>query len=200
MVIFSVYAAQKEKNTALQGLSIFFDCFVLIYELIQMKLYGFREYWSNVANIVDFSSSILIIVASIFGWALDSLDPLAVNWVVSVAIIFGYTKLLSYAKVFDNTRRFIRITGEIIWDMRSFIMMLLFIFFSFTIIFICLDEAEEFTFGSMFLLSYNYLFANYESEGLTTSQYIFFVIFTLLLAVVLINMLIAIMGDSYSRV
>lgn len=91
-------------------------------------------------------------------------------------------------------------TIEIIWDMRSFALMLLFIFFSFAIIFMIFDQEGTATFGQQLLLAYNYLFANYESEGFSASLYVFFIVFTILLAVVLINMLIAIMEDSYSRV
>mmetsp|Transcript_22437 Transcript_22437/g.19368 ORF Transcript_22437/g.19368 Transcript_22437/m.19368 type:complete len:258 (-) Transcript_22437:344-1117(-) len=158
---------------------------------------GPKVYFSDIYNYVDMSSTFLLLASLISTWA--EVDELAGNWVFTITILLNYTKWIGYARVFDQTRRLIRIIVEIVSDMRSFIFMLLFIIFGFSIIFFQFDDASE-DYEDSLLFTYEIMFSSFNTAILNDSQIIYFIIITMILSVVLLNMLIAIMGDTFGRV
>lgn len=82
--------------------------------------------------------------------------------------------------------------------MRSFILILIFLVFGFALIFNQFDRTQ--TFGDHLLDIYIMIYANSDPTEFTPAQVAYYVIFTAILAIILLNMLIAIMTDTYDKV
>lgn len=90
--------------------------------------------------------------------------------------------------------------AEIAKDMRSFLLIVLFTIIGFSLIFYQFASSTD-DFGQFMLEQYLYLYGNQpDTNDFDTSQIIFFIIITLFLALILTNMLIALMSDTYNRV
>lgn len=93
-----------------------------------------------------------------------------------------------------------KLTGmirEVLLDMRSFLFVLIFLSIGFGFIFFQLRPTS--TFGAELLNTYNLIYTNYD-DGPEGPEIPYFVIFTVLVSVVLLNLLIAIMNETYNRV
>jgi len=87
--------------------------------------------------------------------------------------------------------------GEVLKDMTSFLAVLLFLTFGFAFIF--LQLRPESSFGNEMLKTYNLIYANFD-ENPNGAEIPYFVIFTVFVSVTLLNLLIAIMNETYGRV
>ena len=87
--------------------------------------------------------------------------------------------------------------GEVLKDMTSFLAVLLFLTFGFAFIF--LQLRPESSFGNEMLKTYNLIYANFD-ENPSGAEIPYFVIFTVFVSVTLLNLLIAIMNETYGRV
>ena len=76
------------------------------------------------------------------------------------------------------------------------------ILFGFTIIFMQfdLDDTPVSSFGKYMLITYRLTFSDFEVDDFDSGQSFFMVIITILLSVILFNMLVAIMTDSFEKV
>ena len=83
--------------------------------------------------------------------------------------------------------------------MYGFVVVLIFIFFGFALIFLELSEAKT-AYGDHLYGTFKILFGEPEDSDYSVSQKLFTSLIVFLLNVVLLNLLISIMGDSYDRV
>lgn len=91
-----------------------------------------------------------------------------------------------------------RIVMEVAKDMTAFTFIAAIIILSFSLIFKIYDEKD--TFGGSFVLTYRSIFGDFDTTGFGTVQYIMFVISTLMLDVILLQLLVAIMEDTFEKV
>ena len=83
--------------------------------------------------------------------------------------------------------------------MYGFVVVLIFIFFGFALIAVEFDQAQN-SYGSQLYGTFKILFANYDDEHYNVSQKLFTSLIVFLMNVVLLNLLISIMGDTYDKV
>ena len=83
--------------------------------------------------------------------------------------------------------------------MYGFIVVLIFIFFGFALIFLEFSEGKT-AYGDQLYGTFKILFAGYDDTDYNVSQKLFTSLILFLLNVVLLNLLISIMGDSYDKV
>ena len=83
--------------------------------------------------------------------------------------------------------------------MYGFIIVLIFIFFGFALIFLEFSEGKT-AYGDQLYGTFKILFAGYDDTDYSVSQKLFTSLILFLLNVVLLNLLISIMGDSYDKV
>ena len=83
--------------------------------------------------------------------------------------------------------------------MYGFVVVLIFIFFGFALIFLELSEAKT-AYGDHLYGTFKILFGEPEDSDYSVSQKLFTSLIVFLLNVVLLNLLISIMGDSYDKV
>lgn len=93
----------------------------------------------------------------------------------------------------------IRVILVILSDMKGFIIIITMIILGFSLIFYEF-ERDEGNYQSYLLSTYGLLYGNYDTDNLDLSATLVLVFILFLLSVVLLNLLIAIMGDSYDKV
>jgi len=197
MVFLSVIGIIKDRFLPGEIIVFVITCFFIIYEIFQMVYSGAKVYFSDIYNYVDILANLCVMFTLISIWA--GVDNLAADWLYSITLFLNYTKWIAYSRVFDQFRQLIRMITEIVKDMRSFVMMLGLIIFGFSIIFHQFEEGDI-SYKDQLLNSYVFLYASFSTARFNDSQIVYFVIITMILSVVLLNMLIAIMGNTFGEV
>lgn len=139
------------------------------------------------------------------------------NILGSFAIVLLWIKLFYWLRLFKPFSAFIRIISEIVKDIRVFSAMLLLCLAAFANVIMVLNTNRKITdgtpifdsyigFGPIDALIHAYLTGlgdfnkDYYSESNATTVWIFFLVATVLVQLVFMNMLIAIMGESFGRI
>jgi hypothetical protein len=122
-----------------------------------------------------------------------------------------WAKLFYFGRIFFSTAAMIRMVIEITYDMKYFLMVLLIAIAGFGNCFMILarnyDKEELFTgnnYWRSFIYAYNQALGEFDTEAFedTDKYYLYFIWFlnTMISLIVFLNMLIAIMGDTFDRV
>ena len=196
MTLISVYIGLQQKIIGLEVINLILATLYLIGEFQQMRL-NWRKYRHNLWNWADvlFSSlTIAFFLARLAGTEYT----LAMQWIATLVIMIGYLRWVSYLRLFDFLRNLIEIITTIIKDMTAFVIILCFIFVGFSLIFKVFDEGSPYQIE--IFQSYNLLYGPVDTGSFTTSQTVVVSVVLFLLNVILLNMLISIMGDSYGQV
>lgn len=170
----------------------------------------------NFLDIVTSVTTIYFSVEIIFELELDY-----ASFIVGGTAVFTlWLKLLYFMRLFRPTAAFIRMIVEMLLDIRIFLLIFFIAIFAFANAYYVfdlytelynirnLDSYEKATEGSyMQVVIYTYLqslgelgFDKYNASYTPTVFWIVFFISTLLLQITLLNLLIAIMGDTFGRV
>ena len=108
-------------------------------------------------------------------------------------------KILSYLSVFKPTRYLIKMTFEIINDITTFLIILFTALFAYAQICYVIDGDKDV--DTELRLSYGLALGELgDIEEFSLIKFLFFVLFSFFIPLVLLNMLIALMADSYTRV
>jgi hypothetical protein len=127
------------------------------------------------------------------------------------AVLIMWMKLFYFGRIFLSTAAMIRMVIEITYDMKYFLMILLLAIAGFGNCFMILarnyDKQEMFTgnnYWRSFLYAYNQALGNFDTEAYAEKDeyYLYFIWFlnTMIALIIFLNMLIAIMGDTFDRV
>ena len=176
------------------------------------------SYFSSMINMIDvfqFSSAILIILLNMLNIDLISKENQRV--LAAFTTMALWIKVLDWCKLFQPTSFFIRLITETIYDIRYFFMILCvsFAMFGTPMYMLQLNRTEDNavideTFGRIWPLNmiYNqYMLAlgefsmdNFDDNPQVFLCYLFFILATFFTQITMLNMLIAIMGDTFGRV
>ena len=196
MTLISVYIGLQQKLLGMEVINLILAILYLIGEFQQMRL-NWRKYQHNLWNWTDvlFSGlTIAFFVARLVGTEYT----LVMQWIATLVIMIGYLRWVSYLRLFDSLRNLIEIIATIIKDMTAFIIILGFIFVGFSLIFKVFDTEESYQIEISH--SHNLLYGPVDASSFTTSQIVVVSVVLLLLNLMLLNMLISIIGDSYGKV
>ncbi|CDW73669.1 wd-40 repeat protein [Stylonychia lemnae] len=186
--------------------------YFLVLEIIQMAKMK-AKYFQTAWNFFD-AASLMLNIAYII-CSLSELNQQKLRPLGSVCVLIMWVKFFYFLRIFQLTASLIRIIIEICKDMAafSFILMIAMIgfansFYILAINVVSLSEAEEKFTGQNFLLAMIYSFRtglgdfNTDGFGSTYNQiiWIIFLLEAILIQIILLNLLIAIMGDTFSKV
>ena len=126
-------------------------------------------------------------------------------YVLPILFLLMWYKIINYLSVFKPTRYLIKMIFEIISDISTFMIIMFTALFAYAQIYYVIDNTTTSEGASDFIgyISDSYVLSlgelgDYDTYGFL--KYFTFMIFSFLVPLVLLNMLIAIMSDSYSRV
>jgi len=185
-----------------------------ICELIQFRSTPAR-YFQDFWNIIDFAA--LLLTGMYMYRSLSGYNDDATNVLGSVAVFLLWIKLFYWMRLFKPFSAFIRIITEIVKDIQVFFVMLMVCLGCFSNVLMILDLnremggtdtiVENFTgYGVLNGLLHAYMtgLGEFQYENYSTMDkgtiWVFFLIATLMIQLVFMNMLIAIMTDSFSRI
>lgn len=203
-------------NVILGILDITYCFYSLVLELKQAILQG-KNYYNSTSviwNLIDIFSTIFVLATIIgdFAGTVSVEDMMAIS---SMAVFLLWLKLFYFMRIFSATAAFIRMITEIISDMAIFSFIYAMANLAFANAFFLLEggftgvvaEGDRVTDTHWWrILIYTYMTGLGEFEtGYRGSEneamfWIYFFFCTILIPVVLLNLLIAIMGDTFSRV
>lgn len=106
----------------------------LLYEFVQLSASGLKIYIKDVWNAIDLSENMLVFVSMIIFWS-GEIDDLTRDWLISLIIMLGYAKWISYFRVFESSRRLIRIMIDMFRDIKYFLLIMGMIVMGFSLIF-----------------------------------------------------------------
>jgi len=206
MICLSVYIALQERILAFEIVILVIAAFMLVGETLQM-IAAQMDYVTDPWNVLDMIQ-ILMTIAFIITRFTDDGNDLARSWMSTVIILAGYFRWVSYLRVFKPIRNFMEIFGTAVKDMLSFGVIIGLIIIGFSITFVAfgignVSETELGPYGAYLYNAYSSLYGpvgdpDYGAYDL--SQKILIAVIAFLLNVILLNLLISILGESYGNV
>lgn len=107
---------------------------------------------------------------------------------------------ITYFRIFSKTRYMINLLIEIFKDIRSFVILLFYTTFAFSIMFYANEENSDLKFGDYLSSSYTINLGAFETDNYDSLQWLIFCLATLVNPIIMLNLLIAILGDTFSNV
>jgi hypothetical protein len=222
-VIFLTYSAGNHdpdlslRHKVFGIICLSYSVYTIIMEVRQMFIQGIEYFTSSslIWNVIDFLSSAFV-CASIIEDLTDKGDSYDIMAINSCAVFLLWLKLFYFLRIFHSTAAFIRMITEILKDMGVFSFIYLMANLAFANAFFILDggtsgviaDDDKITgtvWWETFLYTYMTGLGEFNPDDFPNSKnqamlWVFFVLCSILIQVVLLNLLIAIMGDTFDRV
>lgn len=167
--------------------------FLFLYEVIQITT-DFYDYWLDVWNILDQLRGISFTLFCFLEWAGHDNKN-----VLLIVIIFSWTRGISYFRMFDGTRYMVRLLSEVIKDMKVFFIILFYSTLAFSFIFY-LRNPDDLSFSEFLTISYRLDLGDFDASFTEAFDWVIFFLATVINPLIMLNLLISIMGDTYGKV
>ena len=167
---------------------------LLVFELVQMVTNA-SQYLQDPWNFLDISRNLASVVWIIL--ELYSFSSLYFTWIVAlINLLRGITAF----HLFDGTRFYVDLIFTSLSDIKYFFLMFSYSTFTFGCL-LMISREQGLSFDGIWGDSYNLNFGNYEGTdtGVYFMQYIVYFGATIINVVLMLNLLISILGDSYER-
>ena len=174
-------------------------------QILFHKVYYFVSFW-NMMDLVSLLLNTIILIADLSGLPEEELVTLS-----ACAVLIMWLKVFYFGRIFLSTAAMIRMVLEITYDMKFFLMVLLIAIAGFGNCFLILARnygTEELFTGNnyfrAFIYSYNQALGNFDTSAYEdTDKYLLYAIWfmnTIITLIIFLNLLVAIMGDTFDRV
>lgn len=164
----------------------------------------FKSFW----NLLDLSSVIMNSAVVIMEFSNASFAN--INRVASVSVLILYFKIFYYLRIFFETGYLVRMIIEIVIDMQNFVVVLLMAIMAFANSYYILGRnAADTNFAGndvsdAFIYSWNTGLGNTSTSGFATKDeevlWVIYVVNLIIVPVMLLNFVVAIMGDTFAKV
>eukprot|EP00347_Sterkiella_histriomuscorum_P005811 403355181 len=227
MILYSVYCiysyeelirSQNHEEVSLNVLNRINQSAILLFSIqttyIEFKQVTFhkREYIKSFWNLLDLTTVILAPLTVIMDLA--SVEPEYVRPFMAICNFIFYLRFFYFLRIFDASSHLVRTIIEITADIRYFLFVFFLAIIGFGGSFLILSnnndpekEGARFieSFPSSFIYSYRLGLGDFDIDPYAESKnsillHAFFLLSSLFSAVILLNMLVAIMGESFNRV
>lgn len=177
------------------------NSFLLVYEWLQMS----KSYLSNLWNILDIFRIIIVYLFLVakyyFFYPEKHFDNITEKraYQLTLVLVVGLTLLrgLSFFECYQKTRSMIKIFVDIIKDSVPFLLVLSCTTLAFTFIFMIIDDNLDF--GASLTNTYCINFGGFETDNYGVFQLIVFHLATLINPLLMLNLLVSIMNETFSR-
>ena len=203
VVLFTAFALLRTDNddiaSELLGGTIAFNAIFLIFEFLQIKS-NFDYYSEDPFNFIELVIILVHFVTAGLYWGNANTD--VVSFFVSLSLLLWYTKILILLRVIDQLRQLIRMIIEIVTGSLSFMTVIFTYIIAFTTAMYQSRNAsgtDDLTLWGVALEMYTFGIGSYDDTNYSGVTMPFFIIATILMPLILLNMLIALMGDIYGK-
>lgn len=165
---------------------------MLIYEILQI-LTDKNDYWKDHWNILDqLRGGFFTLYGIMFLYGSSK------RFVLLIVIIFSWTRGISYFRMFEGTRYMVRLLSEVIKDMQIFLVLLFYSTLAFA--FVLFLNNPIYTFSEYLTISYKLDLGDFGSDFHGAFGWTIFFLATVINPLIMLNMLISIMCDTYAKV
>lgn len=173
------------------------NCIIIIFELFQM-LTNKWEYWQDSWNYIDMVRNIICTVY-IYDISLNNSENK--YSILELLSLVSLLRGIAYFRLFAETRYLINLLFEVVKDIRAFMALLIYaIFTNLVLVYIFTVKAgNQFEWGEGLINTYKLLFGDMEKPG-DIVQWVILTSNMLFLPIIILNLLISILGDTYDRV
>ena len=161
---------------------------------------GLTEYFKDVWNVIDFFRFSLTMM-----WVAWNISALEKNveyrilaWLIA---LLNFTRGLTGFRVFNGTRYYVRLILRALGDMGYFFIMLGYSTITFGVMFQVSRHNNSFDFKTLWMDSYSLNFGNFDAQDEYNFSFetIAYMLATIVNVILMLNLLISILGDSYSN-
>ena len=126
------------------------------------------------------------------------------NWfthIFTLLTLLSWIRGLTLFRLFATTRYMVNLLVEVLKDMLGFIVILLYSTFAFAMMYMgMVEDISDRDFSYELTMSYRVNLGDFDLDGYDWVSWIFFFLATMTNNIVMLNLLISIMGDTYDRV
>jgi hypothetical protein len=170
---------------------------LLIYEIYQMFAGGL-DYFKDVWNYIDLIRSSLFFIFAIFVWV--ELFDNNTNF-LALIILITWVRGITYFRIFGPTRYLINLLFEVFTDIPAFLVIFFYTILAFSFIFFSLlGKDTDQKYYVTFVETYSTTLGNSNTNGYSKVQWLFYLLITLFNFIIMLNLLISILSDTYTRV
>ncbi|CAG9334152.1 unnamed protein product [Blepharisma stoltei] len=187
LMIFAVFTQDSSIFCAF----ILVNIFLGLYEVVQI----YADFWGCISDpwfYIDTTRLAMCLIWSILTINDDCPYPLTY---FTAAINFARGS--SYFRAFDMTRFYVRLILHAVYDAISFLVILLYSILSFSVIYASTDQSMDII--SVWKNTYELEIGQFDNDGFSILQYLYFTVASLINVIVLLNLLVSVLGDSFSR-
>ena len=181
-----------------------FAAYMAWIEYEQLKFHRwdyFKSFW-NLIDLVSLALNIVTMVCDLAGVRSEDVATLA-----AVAVVFMWLKVFYFLRIFNETASLVRMIIEIAHDMKYFFVVLMMAVMAFANAFFVLTVNQPNVTALVpysFVFSYRMGLGDFATDEFGTKDevllWVLWFLNTLLINIMLLNLLIAIMGDTFERV
>lgn len=194
LVLLSLYTVKYRNNSFLIA-PFAFNCFFILYESAYM-ISGRSRYFADYWNYVDVIRVLSILLYAVLIWVDVYPDK---DWFLAVVILISWTRGVAYFRSFKVTRYLINLLITACKDIAAFLLILLYSTISFALIFYSIASEDD-KFFDYLTTFYDLNLGNSDTSAYDKFHWIFYVLVTILNPIIMINLLISILGDTYANV
>lgn len=189
------YATVQLYNKDFLVLPAGFSIALTLYESYQMYS-GQAGYFKDIWNWIDIARSCLFFAYALmvwFGVILSDSDFLI------LIILASWIRGLTYFRIFNQLRYLINLIFEVFKDIPAFLIIFFYTIIAFSFIFYALGNPDAY-YWPLLIRVYSTTIGNNGFDELGKLQWLFYVMITLFNFIIMLNLLISILSDTYSRV
>jgi len=208
--------AELAANQHVDNLLAFFDFFLMLYSLFylcneikQMVSSGFFTYFKNIWNYFDIALIPLLFTSSLFNIMIICNDYEETDYlklINSICMFCFWFRFLSFFRAIKETSSMMRLIFNVIQSVRYFVLFMVFFMLTLASTFYLLHgESDDATFFQAIFAFYKSTVG--DSSGITDYvivfpplTYLFMIASTFLFAIILLNLLVAIIGDKHQEI
>jgi WD40 repeat protein len=164
----------------------------MLYEVFQCIASG-NDYFIDIWNGIDIVRGALSLVW--IGLEMNGVDYKIITWIL---VILNWLRGLTFFRAFAYTRYFVRMVLETAKDSLAFMVIFAYSTLGFGLMFAATDPKIE-SLGAAWIMSYELNHGEFKTDGYDLLQYTCFTLATLINVIIMLNLLISILGDSFER-
>ena len=172
------------------------NAILLAYEFVHLYAGGL-DYFEDFWNFVDLARSFLFIIYAILIWvSYFNGDPNFLALIIFVTWIRGVT----YFRIFGPVRYLINLLFEVFVDIQSFLIIFFYTILTFSFIFYALNDDPTQDFFNILVSTYSASIGNGTPPGDFQLLWLFYIMISLFNFIIMLNLLISILSDTFGRV
>lgn len=196
LVLLLVYSLYYRENLLVLGLLTVVSTFHSAYEIYYLWLDS-KSYLQDKWNYVDQARSLLMYLYLLVFFAFDS--DSTEEFLLLLLSIFSWAKGITYFNSYSKTRYMIFLIEEVINDIGPFLVLIAYGIIAFGTMFTMLDDTNRGLYDNL-NLTYQLGLGNFDTQGYSVLQTILFLMSSAFIMILMLNLLISIMGDTFDKV